>query len=117
MQEVVLVSSLIALAATIIVAPQVIWLAIILISCLTKKKERPAPPEHFSKEYNFKILVPAHNEEAVIGPCIESLKSIRYRNVTITIIADNCSDRTAQIARYHGVDVWERQSDSRKSKG
>ncbi|BAZ16531.1 putative glycosyl transferase [Calothrix sp. NIES-4071] len=65
---------------------------------------------------NVAILVPAHNEESVIGNTLKNLKSTspQYK---IIVIADNCTDATAQIARDAGVTVIERQDSQNKGKG
>jgi len=52
------------------------------------------------------FLVPAHNEELLLLPCLESLQCLRYPRdrVETVVIADNCSDRTADIARAAGAE-------------
>lgn len=57
----------------------------------------------------FLVLVPAHDEEAVIGDIIENLQSMDYPKelYDFYIIADNCTDHTAQVARSHGAKVIE----------
>src|SRR5712691_945668 len=58
----------------------------------------------------FAVLIPAHNEEALLGQTIESLLNQYYEPelFTIHVIADNCTDETARIARESGVQVHER---------
>jgi cellulose synthase/poly-beta-1,6-N-acetylglucosamine synthase-like glycosyltransferase len=53
----------------------------------------------------FCILIPAHNEELLLGGLLESLHSIDYPNdkYEITVIADNCNDDTLKIAEEHRV--------------
>ncbi|NLC07025.1 MAG: glycosyltransferase, partial [Syntrophomonadaceae bacterium] len=55
----------------------------------------------------FALITAAHNEEAVIKYHIESLKKLNYPKelYDIYIIADNCTDTTAEIARSEGVNV------------
>lgn len=64
-------------------------------------------------------LVPAHNEAAVVGNLIESLKNQNYPKelLDIYVIADNCTDNTAQIARDAGAIVYERFDSEKKTKG
>lgn len=62
------------------------------------------------------ILVPAHNEERVIANTLNALKGLSPRMVVL-VIADNCSDQTARIARESGVQVVERTSDTLRGKG
>ncbi|MCL6610599.1 MAG: glycosyltransferase family 2 protein [Peptococcaceae bacterium] len=63
----------------------------------------------------FALITAAHNEEAVIRYHIESLKKLNYPKelYDIYIIADNCSDNTAEVARQEGVNVFERYSKKR----
>ena len=54
------------------------------------------------------VLVPAHDEEAVIEACVASLMAQDHPAARrqVIVVADNCSDRTAQRARAAGADVW-----------
>ena len=67
----------------------------------------------------FAVLVAAHNEHTVIGQLVDNLKELNYPKdlYDIYVIADNCSDNTAQIAREAGAIVCERVDDKKKSKG
>ena len=59
----------------------------------------------------FAVLVPARDEEAVIGDCLASLRALDYpadRFATI-VIADRCSDGTVSVAARAGATVWERR--------
>ncbi len=53
------------------------------------------------------ILVPAHNEETRIGSCIASLGRQTQKADSIVVIADNCTDRTAEKASQAGAEVFE----------
>lgn len=63
----------------------------------------------------FALITAAHNEEAVIKYHIESLKKLNYppELFDIYIIADNCTDKTADVCRAEGVRVMERFSPMR----
>lgn len=67
----------------------------------------------------FAVFIPAHNEERVVGPLIESLKSQHYPKelFDIHLIADNCTDHTADVGRFHGAIVHERQDLENVGKG
>ena len=49
------------------------------------------------------VLVPAHNEEAIIADTLAALQSQLPAHMRILLVADNCSDRTAAVARTIGV--------------
>jgi cellulose synthase/poly-beta-1,6-N-acetylglucosamine synthase-like glycosyltransferase len=63
------------------------------------------------------ILMPAHNEEAVIGDTLASLMPTLGPHCSVLVIADNCSDRTAQLAREAGAEVLERFNTELRGKG
>jgi cellulose synthase/poly-beta-1,6-N-acetylglucosamine synthase-like glycosyltransferase len=63
------------------------------------------------------IIVPAHNEENVIDTTLKKLISTLKLQEDVIAIADNCSDRTAEIARNAGAIVIERQDSERLGKG
>lgn len=65
------------------------------------------------------VLVPAHDEEALIGRCVASLRAQTYPHslYRIVVIADNCSDRTDAIAQAVGADVLERRDGRARGKG
>jgi len=70
-------------------------------------------------EYDYALIIAAHNEEKVISNLIESLNMQNYNKekYKIFVIADNCSDRTAEIAHSAGADVFERFDNQNKGKG
>ncbi|WP_421742656.1 glycosyltransferase family 2 protein [Cellulomonas sp.] len=53
------------------------------------------------------VLIPAHDEQAVIGRTLTSLLEEVRAPDRIVVVADNCTDATVQIARDHGVEVVE----------
>ena len=71
------------------------------------------------KNHKFMAIVPAHNEENVIKNLVESLKAQDYPEelYDIYVIADNCTDRTAEIAKEAGAIVMKRFDDLHRTKG
>jgi cellulose synthase/poly-beta-1,6-N-acetylglucosamine synthase-like glycosyltransferase len=69
--------------------------------------------------FTLAVVVPAHNEEQLIGRCIASLQaaSVEALKTSIFVIADNCSDLTADRARAAGADVLVRTNQSERGKG
>ncbi len=72
-----------------------------------------------NKKHKFMAIIPAHNEEAVVSNLIESLKHQTYDKelYDIYVIADNCTDNTAKVAREAGAIVLERYDPDHKTKG
>lgn len=68
---------------------------------------------------HFVVMIPAHNEEAVLAETLQSVKKLEYPSsyVDIVVIADNCTDATADIARKEGVYVLERTHPVLRGKG
>jgi 1,2-diacylglycerol 3-beta-glucosyltransferase len=59
-------------------------------------------------ELRFLVLVPAHNEERVIGVCLEAIAADRRPRDDVMVVADRCTDATVEIARSFGASVLER---------
>ena len=89
----------------------IFWLYQLLISLcsLVKLKDKPLLEK---KDNRFMAIIPAHNEELVVGNLIESLKNQNYPKdkYDIYVIADNCTDMTKKIAEAAGAIVYERRS-------
>lgn len=70
-------------------------------------------------EKTFAVVVAAHNEQAVIGPLVDNLYSLDYPKslYDIFVVADNCDDETAGIARQHGAHVHQRFHKTKRGKG
>ena len=62
-------------------------------------------------------LLPAHNEEAGIGAAIASLRAQTEPPGEIIVVADNCTDRTEQIAHDLGVTVFPTEGNVHKKAG
>ena len=77
--------------------------AMFLLSGLALLQSRsPAPATNLTR---FVVLVPAHDEELLIGQTVSSILAARtpLNDVELFVIADNCSDRTSDIAQAHGA--------------
>jgi cellulose synthase/poly-beta-1,6-N-acetylglucosamine synthase-like glycosyltransferase len=96
----------------------VFWLYQLVVSVcsLIKFKEKKIIEE---KNNKFMVIIPAHNEEAVIRNLIQSLKEQDYPKelYDIYVIADNCTDSTAEIAKEEGAIVYRRFDPEHKTKG
>ncbi len=65
------------------------------------------------------IVVPAHNEEPSLPETLHSCSKLDYpdEHFQVYVIADNCEDRTAEIAREYGAVCLERENRELKGKG
>jgi cellulose synthase/poly-beta-1,6-N-acetylglucosamine synthase-like glycosyltransferase len=82
-----------------------------------KKKEDSALKTAPAKR--FALIIAAHNEECVIANIIESLKMQSYpKNLyDIFVVADNCTDKTAEISEKHGANIYRRINEVQRGKG
>ena len=81
---------------------------------------RAAPPaSRSSRRLRFDVIVPAHDEAAIIARVVASLRALDWpaRRFRVLVVADNCTDSTAARARAAGADVLERHDASRRGKG
>ncbi len=86
----------------------------IFVGLLKKPQEFTAKAQH-----RYAVVVSARNESGVIGNLIRSIRSQRYPSelVDIFVIADNCTDNTAEVAREAGAIVYERFNKEQVGKG
>ncbi|MBO6179655.1 MAG: glycosyltransferase family 2 protein [Selenomonadaceae bacterium] len=79
-----------------------------------RKEEKILTPKS-----TFAVIVAAHNESTVIGELVDNLSNLNYPRdlYDIFVIADNCDDNTADVAKNGGAIVYERRDETKKSKG
>lgn len=85
-----------------------------IIGIFFTRKFKPAKNKH-----KYAILIAARNEKNVIGNLIDSINKQDYDMslVTTFVVADNCTDNTAEIARNHGAVCYERFDNEHRTKG
>ena len=85
-----------------------------IIGLFFTRKFKPAKNKH-----KYAILIAARNEKNVIGNLIDSINKQDYDMslVTTFVVADNCTDNTAEIARNHGAVCYERFDNEHRTKG
>jgi len=82
------------------------------------RKPRP-PAAEAGKPWRLAVIVPAHDEEALLPRLLASLAGQEYPAdlYAVHVIADNCGDATAVLARAAGVAVHERDEPESPGKG
>ena len=85
-----------------------------IIGMFYTRKFKPAKNKH-----KYGIVIAARNEKYVIGNLLDSINKQDYPTSLLTtfVVADNCTDNTAEIARKHGAVVYERFDDAHRTKG
>lgn len=107
-----LVSAMVALLLVPILVINLVFVAEMLFGLARgRRREWPAPAGRTA------IIVPAHDEALGIGQTLEALTSVTDDRFSILVVADNCSDATAAIARRFPVTVIERQDSTLRGKG
>lgn len=102
--------------AGVLVSAPAIYLAALSIAAAS----RPVPgAEGTGRLPRLAVLVPAHDEEELLGRCLGSLADQDYadESYSVIVVADNCTDRTAELARSRDVPVLERHDLQLRGKG
>jgi cellulose synthase/poly-beta-1,6-N-acetylglucosamine synthase-like glycosyltransferase len=108
------VASLIATAVSAtLLLPNAVLGVEALAALLPDRRKRPAD----QRRPRVAILIPAHDEEGGIGKTVSGLLAEITDGDRIIVIADNCSDHTADVARAAGAEVIERTDPDRRGKG
>ncbi len=96
--------------------PGTFELAMLTIAGLFPSRRRRSKAERVGPTA---IVVPAHDEEAGIAACVASLRACEDGGApfTVLVVADNCSDKTADAARAAGAEVIVRADAERRGKG
>lgn len=70
----------------------------------------PKPAEAGESKRQFRVVIPAHNEQAVIANLVRDLSAQSYPNADVVVLADHCTDDTAEVAARAGAAVVRRDS-------
>lgn len=113
METLKLINFIIAILFSVCYAYQCIYIPIVWF--FAKKKKTPKA----EMKNRFAVLICARNEEAVIADLIGSIDRQTYPadKRTVFVLADNCTDRTAEIAGQAGAVVYTRRNDKLVGKG
>lgn len=108
--------SIITVVAWLVAAPPLLMLAIYTVEVVAGL--RPLPQSMDMGELpRTVVLIPAHNEAAGIGAAIIALRTTADPAIELLVVADNCTDDTAEQARNAGAQVVERNDPARRGKG
>jgi len=90
---------------------------VIFLQVLSALPRRPASRMPEGVRGRVAVLVPAHDEHLVIGETLASISRQLETGDRLVVIADNCSDRTAEVARECGAEVTVRTDPVLRGKG
>ena len=106
---------IVVLAAIVLMLPVLVFLLQVLAAIFLAKP--PAAIKLNGVKLKLAILIPAHNESLVIAQTIQSLMPQLSSQDQLLLVADNCNDDTATIARDLGATVIERTNLQERGKG
>lgn len=103
------------LTAALALLPAIVMLALECFAAILPERSNPENLE--SQRPRVAVLIPAHNEVSGIQKTIDTLKPQIQAGDQIVVIADNCSDNTAELSRSLGATVVERTNLEKRGKG
>lgn len=105
----------VSMAAALAVAPMAGYLGLLALLARTPRRRTHAEPPLT----RFAVVIPAHDEEQQIAATVKSVLRADYpaKRRRVIVVADNCTDRTAERASDAGALVWERIDRERRGKG
>jgi 1,2-diacylglycerol 3-beta-glucosyltransferase len=108
--------AVVLILVNLVVLPYFLFLLVVSVAALLPRRKSRVERAPTSR---FLIVIPAHDEEPVISKVVASCLAVDYPRTLfdVLVIADNCSDGTALLARTAGAQVFERFDESKKSKG
>jgi cellulose synthase/poly-beta-1,6-N-acetylglucosamine synthase-like glycosyltransferase len=107
-------NAVLILLALVLSLPALVFSLEVILSLLPQRQIMAAqlPPGA-----RLAVLIPAHNEQAVIGATLKTLMPTIPAGCSVLVVADNCTDATAAVARQSVVEVVERSDSKRRGKG
>lgn len=94
-----------------------VWFAEIVAGCFALRRKAPSSGAAPERLHRTAVLIPAHNEGAGLLPTLRDVEAQLGPMDRVLVIADNCSDDTAEVARAAGADVVVRHDPERRGKG
>ncbi|MEM9118291.1 MAG: glycosyltransferase family 2 protein [Cyanobacteria bacterium P01_F01_bin.56] len=110
-----MIQSVLLLAAIAVAIPISVFVAECLLAALLPTNKTST--EQLRESAQVAVLMPAHNEADTITPVLQGIQQQLRPQDRLLVIADNCTDATAQVARATGAQVLERQDTQRRGKG
>jgi cellulose synthase/poly-beta-1,6-N-acetylglucosamine synthase-like glycosyltransferase len=103
--------------AAILSLPGTVELTVLTLGAALPKRRSRA--DGLKNHWRLAVIVPAHNEETNIRDCVQSIALAKRSDceVEIVVVADNCDDRTAEVAESAGARVLARRHATVRGKG
>ena len=111
-----LVSCLLVIVAALLATSVMVFFLEIVAAIALPRWQRPTAPNHGDRR-PIAVLVPAHNEGSGLPSTLANIQSQSLVGDRLLVVADNCSDDTAAVARARGAEVVERNDPTKLGKG
>ncbi len=109
----IIINILLTIFSAVLLVPILVLLIQVLFSVIFKVK----PRQFVARRPSIAVIIPAHNEQLLIQSTIRSVLSQLNQVDRLIVVADNCTDDTAVIARKAGAEVVERFNQQERGKG
>jgi cellulose synthase/poly-beta-1,6-N-acetylglucosamine synthase-like glycosyltransferase len=110
--------TVIASVIVLLTLPGTVELALVTFAGILPSSERQ--PKSTATISKLAVIIPAHDEAGTIVRCIRSIAACalpKSLDTQIVVVADNCTDATADLARAYGARVLVRSDPTRRGKG
>ncbi|MCE5267500.1 MAG: glycosyltransferase family 2 protein [Planctomycetaceae bacterium] len=114
------VNAVMVAATGLLLAPIAVFTVECLAALLFARRAGAATPDadgELGKSPRTAVLIPAHDEQAVIAPTLQAILATLAPGDRLLVVADNCTDSTADLARRSGAEVVERCDSDHRGKG
>jgi cellulose synthase/poly-beta-1,6-N-acetylglucosamine synthase-like glycosyltransferase len=108
-----LIDASLLLIAILLLVPCMVILVQILFACTPSKLSNV----NLAEDKVIAVLIPAHNESVGIIATLNSIQSQLRPKDRMLVVADNCTDDTAEVAENNGAEVISRQDSKNRGKG
>ncbi|MDH3844467.1 MAG: glycosyltransferase family 2 protein, partial [Myxococcales bacterium] len=105
--------TIVAIAAVVLLIPSLTVFVECVASVFVTSGRCIARPSGVSAA----VLIPAHDEENIVGVTVESVRQQLIASDRILVVADNCQDGTARVASGAGAEAVERRDPDKRGKG
>lgn len=92
-----------------------VWFSQVVAGCLALRQNRSVAPRALS--HRTSVLIPAHDEGTGILPTLNDVRAQLGPHDNVLVVADNCTDDTAEVAKAAGAEVVVRADPARRGKG
>ena len=113
----VVVDVILLLLAALLAVPTGVLAVEVTASLRARNRSRPTLPPAPDPRPTVGVVIPAHNEQAVLGQTLGALLPQLSAADRVVVVADNCDDDTAGVARGAGAICIERSDARRRGKG